>query len=141
MIRQLTPYGLGIELSLPYAAAVANTREQLAREGFNVLTEVDVAATLRKKLGADFRPYIILGACNPGLAYQALSMERDVGLLLPCNVVVYAADEPGRSVVAVTDPMSHLERAETAEVRAMAHDARLKLERVLDALAALSPVS
>lgn len=135
MIRQLSPYGLGITIPLSYPAAVARTREQLAAEGFGVITEVDVAATLRQKLGVEFRPYLILGACNPALAHKALSVERDVGLLLPCNVVIYASDEPGHSVVAVTDPMSHLERAETPAVRAMAHDARLRLERVLDGLA------
>lgn len=81
-----------------------------------------------------FRPYIILGACNPPLAYRALTVERDIGLLLPCNVVVYAADEPGKSVVAAMDPIAALELTGNEQVRAVAHDVRTRLERVLAAV-------
>ena len=98
MIEHTTRYGISTSIPLPYERAVARTREELEREGFGVLSEIDVRATLKRKLDADFRPYVILGACNPALAYQALTAERDIGLLLPCNVVVYAADDPERSV-------------------------------------------
>ncbi len=136
MTAQLTPYGIGTKVPLPYAVAVASTREQLAREGFGVITEIDVSATLRQKLGVEFRPYIILGACNPTLAYEALSAERDIGLLLPCNVIVYAADEPGQSVIAAMDPVTTMQATDNPKVQATAREVRLRLERVLDALAA-----
>ena len=132
MIEQTTRYGIGVTVPLPYEAAVARTREELSKEGFGVLTEIDVRATLEKKLGVDFRPYIILGACNPPLAHRALTAERDIGLLLPCNVIVYAGDEPGTSVVAAMDPVEALELTGNAEVRPVAEDVRARLERVLE---------
>ena len=84
-----TGLGISARVRLPYADALTNTVEALKVEGFGVLTEIDVRATLRKKLDVDFRPYMILGACNPPLAHKALSANLDVGLLLPCNVIVY----------------------------------------------------
>ena len=129
-----TNYRMMTTLDLPYERAVELTREALAAEGFGVLSEIDVSATLKKKLGADFRPYVILGACNPALAHQALSAERDIGVLLPCNVVVYAADEPGRSVVAAVDPEVSLARVGNEALRPLAVDVRTRLARVLDAL-------
>jgi len=132
MIEQTTHYGLGTTVELPYEGAVAVVREALAVEGFGVLTEIDVAATLKQKLGVEFRPYLILGACNPPLAYQALTAERDIGLLLPCNVIVYSADEPGKSVVAALDPLEVLQLAGNDAVRPLAHEVRQKLERVLE---------
>lgn len=129
-----THYGLRTTLALPYEAALRRTREELAKEGFGVLTEIDVAATLQQKLSVDFRPYTILGACNPPLAHQALTAELDVGLLLPCNVVVYAADEPGKSVVAVLDPVEALALTANERVRPIAAEARARLERVLTGL-------
>lgn len=134
MIEQTTRYGMKTTVPLPYEPAVARVREGLAAEGFGVLTEIDVAATLKKKLNVEFRPYVILGACNPPLAHQALSEERDIGLLLPCNVVVYAADEPGRSVVAALDPIELLDLAGNERIRPIAEDVRARLERVLEGL-------
>jgi uncharacterized protein (DUF302 family) len=134
MVTQTTPYGIATTVDLPYERAVERTRQALAAEGFGVLTEIDVAATLKKKLDVDFRPYIILGACNPPLAHRALTAERDIGLLLPCNVVVYAADEPGKSVVAAMDPVAALALTGNEQVRPVATEVRARLERVLAAV-------
>ncbi|GMV09207.1 MAG TPA: DUF302 domain-containing protein [Gemmatimonadaceae bacterium] len=131
MVRQTTRYGIGITVPLSYDEAVARTREALAREGFGVLTEIDVRATMKKKLDVDFRPYIILGACNPPIAHRALSAERDIGLLLPCNVVVYAGDDEGTSVVAAMDPVEALQLTGRDDIREMALDVRQRLERAL----------
>lgn len=136
MVEHTTRYGISTTVRLPYEQAVQRTRDELAKEGFGVLTEIDVAATLRKKLNVSFRPYIILGACNPPLAYRALSAERDLGLLLPCNVVVYAADEQDASVIAALDPVAALDLAGNEQVRPIADEVRVRLERVLDAVAA-----
>ena len=134
MIEQTTRYGISTTVPLEYASAVERAKEALAKEGFGVLSEIDVAATLKKKLDVDFRPYVILGACNPPLAYRALTAERDIGLLLPCNVVVYADDAPGRSVVAVMDPVQALELAGNEEIRPLAAEVKTRLTRVLEAL-------
>lgn len=131
MIAQTTPYGISTTVPLDYDDALARTREALAREGFGVLTEIDVQATLKKKLDVAFRRYIILGACNPPLAHQALSAERDIGLLLPCNVIVYEADEPGRSVVAAMDPVEALALTQRTDIVPLAQEVRGRLERVL----------
>jgi uncharacterized protein (DUF302 family) len=129
-----TGYGFGATVDLPYDDAVAATREALAAEGFGVLTEIDVRATLKKKLDVEFRPYIILGACNPPLAHQALTAEREIGLLLPCNVIVYEADEPSRSVVSIMDPEAALALAGNDAIKPLAQDVRSRLERVLAAV-------
>jgi uncharacterized protein (DUF302 family) len=129
-----TPYGFGATVDLSYDQAVERTREALAGEGFGVLTEIDVRATLKKKLDADFRPYVILGACNPSLAHRALTAERDIGLLLPCNVIVYAADEEGRSVVSIMDPEAALALTDNAAITPLAADVRGRMERVLAAV-------
>ena len=134
MVEQTTRYGIATTVDLPYERALQRTRDELAKEGFGVLTEIDVAATLKKKLDVTFRPYMILGACNPPLAHRALTAERDIGLLLPCNVVVYAADEPGKSVVAAMDPIAALELTGNEDIRTVAQEVRSKLERVLAAL-------
>src|SRR5690606_21211991 len=112
-----TRYGIGTTIPFSFEKAVQRTREALATEGFGVLSEIDIAAALKSKLGVDFRPYVILGACNPPLAHQALTAERDIGLLLPCNVIVYAADEEGRSVVAAMDPVEALSLTGNAAIR------------------------
>lgn len=134
MAVQTTRYGIGATLDLPYDVAVERTREALAKEGFGVLTEIDVKATLKKKLDVDVLPYVILGACNPSLAHRALAAERDIGLLLPCNVIVYAAEEPGRSVVAAMDPLEALALTGNDSVRPIAEEARQRLERALATL-------
>lgn len=134
MIEQNTRYGIGTTVALEYGQALERTREALAAEGFGVLTEIDVAATLKKKLDVAFRPYIILGACNPPLAYRALTAERDIGLLLPCNVVVYADDIPGQSVVAVLDPVEALQLSGNEQIRPLAEEVKARLTRVLEAV-------
>lgn len=134
MIEQTTRYGIGITIPLGYGRAVERTKEALAAEGFGVLTEIDVAATLKKKLDVDFRPYVILGACNPPLAHRALTAELDIGLLLPCNIVVYADDVPGHSVVAALDPVEALQLSGNEQIRPLAEDVKARLIRVLEAI-------
>jgi uncharacterized protein (DUF302 family) len=134
VVQQTTRYGIATTVRMPYERAVQRTREELSKEGFGVLTEIDVAATLQEKLHVPFRPYVILGACNPPLAHRALSAERDIGLLLPCNVVVYASDEPGTSVVAAMDPIAALELTGNEQIRGIAAEVRSRLERVLAAI-------
>ncbi len=134
MITQTTPYGISTVVPLPYETAVQRTREALAGQGFGVLTEIDVAATLQKKIGATFRPYVIQGACNPPLAHQALTAELDIGLLLPCNVIVYAGDAPGTSVVAAMDPVAALSLTGRSDIRDLAVQVRGRLEAALATL-------
>jgi uncharacterized protein (DUF302 family) len=100
---QQTRYGFSRTVDLPFDEAIERTRGALKTEGFGVLSEIDIKEKLKEKLGVDFRRYTILGACNPPLAYKTLQEEINMGLLLPCNVVVYEADEVGRSVVAAVD--------------------------------------
>ena len=130
-----TSYGFGVTVALPYEQAVERTRAELAKEGFGVLTEIDVAATLKKKLDVDFPPYVILGACNPPLAHRALTAEREIGLLLPCNVVVYEGDEPGTSVVSAMDPAAALALTGNPAVAPLAADVAARLRRVLNGVA------
>lgn len=123
-------YGFGTRIDVPYDAAVERVREALATEGFGVLTEIDVRATLKKKLDVEFRPYIILGACNPPLAHRALTAELDIGLLLPCNVVVYAENDDS-SVVNIMDPVPALGLTGRDDIRPLAEDVRARMQRVL----------
>lgn len=125
-------YGFEAEVGVPYEEAVGLTREALAAAGFGVLTEIDVKATLKKKLDADFRPYVILGACNPPLAHRALSAELPIGLLLPCNVIVYAGDEPGSSIVAVLDPAAQLGVTGRKDLEPLASQVQGLLTQVLE---------
>ena len=134
MIAQTTPYGISTTISMAYDRAVQCTKEALAAEGFGVLSEIDVSATMKKKLDVAFRPYVILGACNPQLALRALTAERDIGLLLPCNVVVYADDVPERSVVSVMDPVQALQLTGNDDIRPLAEDVKARLTRVLEAI-------
>ena len=125
--------GIRAVLGLPYEQAVQRVTEALKVEGFGVLTEIDVRDTLKQKIGADFRRYVILGACNPALAHRALSADLDVGLLLPCNVVVY--EEGERSAVVAVDPVTMLGAlAGNPGVADVAREARAKLERVIASL-------
>ncbi|HEX7121523.1 MAG TPA: DUF302 domain-containing protein [Gemmatimonadaceae bacterium] len=131
-----SPIGFTIDLPLPYDEAIARTRDALKAEGFGILTEIDVRSTFREKLDVDFRPYLILGACNPPLAHAALTADASVGLLLPCNVTVEASDGGG-STVRLTDPVALLQGlAAGPELRKVAEDARGRMVRVREALAA-----
>ncbi len=127
------PYGLSVDLDVPLARAISATKEALKAEGFGVLTEIDVRKTLKEKIGSDFQPYVILGACNPSLAFVALQDDIDTGLLLPCNVTV-REEADGRSVVTVLDPNVMARISPSAELKEVARLARQKLERVLDEL-------
>ncbi|MGW8266307.1 MAG: DUF302 domain-containing protein [Longimicrobiales bacterium] len=127
-------YGFKKTLSLPVEEADARVREELQKEGFGVLTEIDVKATLKTKLDVDFKPYRILGACNPPLAHQALQAEEDIGLLLPCNVLVYEGDTPGTSVVSVINPQVQLGVTGREDITPLAAEVGERMKRVLDAL-------
>ena len=132
MVAQTTPYGISTTVQLAYPEAVEAIKAELANEGFGILSEIDVSATMKKKLDVDFRPYVILGACNPPLAHKALSAERDIGLLLPCNVIVYADDDPSRSVIAVLDPVEALQLTGRDDIRPIAEEVRSRLVRALE---------
>lgn len=127
-------YGFTVKVAYAFDDAVNRVTEELAKEGFGVLTEIDVKATLKKKLDLDKRPYKILGACNPVLANQALDAEPDIGLLLPCNVIV-REDEDGAVVVGFMDPIAVLTLVEQEGVKELAAEVRSRLERVRDSMA------
>ena len=127
-------YGFKKILALSVEDADLRLREELKKEGFGILTEIDVKATLKEKLDVDFRPYKILGACNPPLAHQALSSDTDIGLLLPCNVIVYEGEEEGTSVVGVLDPRVQLGITGRNDIDHLANDVRDRMQRVLAAL-------
>lgn len=126
-------YGFGIETTLGPEEAETRMRSALADEGFGILTEIDVAATLKNKLDVTFKPYRILGACNPQLAHQALTSEQSIGLLLPCNVIVYETDEG--SAIEVLEPNLMAELTTNTDLEELARDARARLERALAAVA------
>ena len=129
----MAAFGIQKTLDLGFDEALARVPEALKAEGFGVLTEIDVQATLRKKLDVDFRRYRILGACNPPFAHRALQHSLDVGMLLPCNVIVYETDE-GKTVVSAVDPMQTLAARGDAALQPLAEEVRRKLQRVVDSL-------
>lgn len=128
----MSKYGFGKAVNLGYEEAIAKVTEALGKEGFGVLTEIDVAATM-KKIGVDMPPYKILGACNPSLANRAIGAEPSIGLLLPCNVVV-REDTAGRTHVEFMDPIAVLQLVDRPEIAELAQEVRGRLERVLAAL-------
>jgi uncharacterized protein (DUF302 family) len=127
-------YGLRTAVNLPFATAVEKTRAALQEEGFGILTEIDVQATMKQKMNIEYRPYLILGACNPALAHRALQAEPEIGLLLPCNVIVY--EEGDQSIVEAMDPEAALGIAQSRALDALAHDAKERLRRAVDAVSA-----
>jgi uncharacterized protein (DUF302 family) len=129
------PYGFGTTLHVPYDVAVERVTAALKTQGFGVLTQIDVQATLKQKLDVDHCRYIILGACNPPLAYRALQAELGVGLLLPCNVIVYEGERDGESVVSIVDPLAMMQMSDNPELASVATQAEEKLRKVVAALA------
>ena len=126
-------YGFKKSINVSYQDAVSKVTAALKEEGFGVLTEIDVKATLKAKLDVDFRNYIILGACNPSMAHKALTAETDIGLLLPCNVIVYEVDE-GSSVVSAIDPITAMGIVDNPALREIAETVSGKLKKVVDSL-------
>ncbi len=126
-------YGFSTNLNCSFDDAIAKVTEELGKEGFGVLTEINVKAVLKKKLDLDKRPYTILGACNPNLANQAMSSDPDVGLLLPCNVLV-REEEDGTVTVLFMDPDVVMTLSDHAEVKKVATEAKSRLQRVCNAL-------
>ncbi|EON34135.1 hypothetical protein GTC6_04125 [Gordonia terrae C-6] len=130
---------LATTLSVPFDEAVERTRTALADQGFGVLTEIDVQATLKTKLDEDMEPYLILGACNPPLAHRALSVRRQIGLLLPCNVVVRAdPDNPGSTLIEAMDPGLMVQVSGEPGLEPVARDAAEKLRAAIDTLSTQS---
>lgn len=125
-------YGYSKEVGLSFAEAVEKTREELKKEGFGVLTEIDVKETLKKKLDVDYDDYIILGACNPSFAYQALQAEKEIGLLLPCNVIVYVKD--GKTFVSAINPVEAMSVVKNEKLKEIAEKVGEKLRMVVDSL-------
>lgn len=131
-LEQYSPYGFGLKVNLPYAEAVERTKAALKEQGFGILTEVDIQQTMKEKRGVDFRPYVILGACNPPLAEQALATELDLGLLLPCNVVVYETE--GGSIVQAMDPEPVLGLVSNPGLEPIAREVKARLQAALTGL-------
>ncbi len=131
-LEQYSPYGFGLKVNLPYAEAVERTKAALKEQGFGVLTEVDIQQTMKEKRGVDFRRYVILGACNPPLAEQALAAELNLGLLLPCNVIVYETE--GGSIVQAMDPEPVLGLVGNPRLEPIAHEVKTRLQAALTGL-------
>jgi uncharacterized protein (DUF302 family) len=123
-------YGYKKSLNIPYEEAIKRTKEELKKEGFGVLTEIDVKETLRKKLNVDFDKYTILGACNPPFAYKSLQAELDIGLMLPCNVIVY--ENEGQTFVSSILPTAAMSMIKNEKLRKIAEQVEEKLKRTID---------
>ena len=134
MNSTMTNESLVTQLDGGYEEAIERVTAALKSEGFGILTEIDVKATMKQKLDRDFRKYVILGACNPNLAYKALNTDLNIGLLLPCNVIVYEDD--GGSVISIIDPIQMLNVADQPELSEVAEEARQRLQRAVATLAA-----
>ena len=128
-------YGYTVQTSLDYAAAIAAVTAALKQEGFGVLTTIDMQATFKAKLNADIPPYVILGACNPPLAQQALTVDAEVGLLLPCNVIVYL-DDAGQTIVSAINPEAMFRIVQRDDLTVIAQEVAARLRRVMAALPA-----
>jgi len=126
-------YYIPKKLDLPFEEAIEKTVAALSEEGFGVLTEIDVKATLEKKLDVDFRPYRILGACNPPLAHQALQAESRIGAMLPCNVIVQETEDGGVEVAAI-DPVASMQAVENPDLEELATEVQVKLRSVIERL-------
>ena len=120
-------------IDMPFDQAIEHVTEKLKEKGFGVLTTIDVKATLKKKIDADFRPYTILGACNPGFAHKALQKEGKIGTMLPCNVIVEQHDD-GKVEVSAVDPMASMQAVENAELGAIAGEVQGMLKGVIEGL-------
>jgi uncharacterized protein (DUF302 family) len=131
IIMKQTDYGFTKVVDMPYELALEKVTGELQKEGFGILTEIDVKETLKKKLDVDFKPYKILGACNPPFAYKALQAEEQIGLMLPCNVIVYMNNE-GQTVVAVVDPIASMQAVDNQELGEVAQIIRGKLKTVIE---------
>ena len=126
-------YGFAREVAVPFDQAVDRAREDLKTEGFGILSEIRMDDKFKEKLGVDFRKYVILGACNPPLAYRTVQEDMNIGLLLPCNVVVYEADDPAGSVVAAVDAKAMMSIVgDSAEINGVAEEVNQKLRRVIE---------
>jgi uncharacterized protein (DUF302 family) len=125
-------YGFSKKVALPYDDTVARVTEELQKEGFGVLSTIDVKATLKKKLDVDFKRYVILGACNPQFAHRALQEEEEIGVLLPCNVVVH--EENGKTAVTAFDPMVMTDLVDNPRIRTIAEEVKKRLQHVVEAL-------
>lgn len=126
-------YHISARLKVPFDEAIARAEAALKTEGFGVISRIDIQQTLRSKIDVDFRPYTILGACNPTLAYEALQLEDKVGLMLPCNVIVQQS-EPGEVEVAAIDPVASMQAISNPELVKAAEEVREKLTRAIDRL-------
>jgi len=130
-MKEAKKYAFTTVLNISYEDAISKVTDALKEEGFGILTEIDVKATLKKKLDVDFRKYVILGACNPPYAYRTLKADLDVGLLLPCNVIVYETDDK-KACISAINPISALEVIKNEELRKIAEEVTSKLRRVVD---------
>lgn len=125
-------YGFTKELNIPYETVVEQIKETLKKEGFGILTEIDIQQKMKEKLGVDMNKYIILGACNPPYAYQAILAEENIGLMLPCNVIVY--EKGGKTVLSIIRPMVAMQMIDNVELRKIAPAVEEKLKKAFDSI-------